>query len=134
MICSSKHVYGRIGPIKDALEKAGHQITLPNSYEDPMLEERTKAEASERHVALKAKLLWEQGEKISSVEAILVVNFEKGSQANYIGGATFLECYKAFELGKKIYLMNPIPRNAFEDELRGMSPVVINQDLGRIPS
>ncbi len=40
--------------------------------------------------------------------------------------------YKAFDLGKKIYLFNPIPQNIFTDEILGMSPVVIGGDLSKI--
>ena len=59
-------------------------------------------------------------------DAILVLNFEKNGQENYIGGATFLEIYKSWELGKKIFLFNPIPESNFKDELIGINPIIIN--------
>lgn len=73
-----------------------------------------------------------QEKKILYNDAILVLNLEKKGQPNYIGGATFLEIFKAFELGKKIYLYNPVPENIFKDELVAMKPVVINGDISRI--
>jgi hypothetical protein len=77
-------------------------------------------------------MLHEQEEKVRANDAVLVLNFEKRGQANYIGGATFLEIFKAFELGKKIFLYNPVPDNIFTDELLGMGPLVINGDLSLI--
>ena len=65
-------------------------------------------------------------------DAILVLNFAKNGQSNYIGGATFLEIYKAWELNKKIFLYNPIPKNILKDEITGMNPVILNKDLTKI--
>jgi hypothetical protein len=70
-----------------------------------------------------------QDPKVRANDAILVLNFEKNGQANYIGGATFLEIFRAFELEKKIFFFNPIPDNIFKDELVAMNPIVINGDL-----
>jgi hypothetical protein len=131
-ICSSKHLYHLIPPIKAELEQKGHSITLPNSYDDPMHEERLKAENAEKHADFKAKMLKEQENKIRQNDALLIMNFEKRGQPNYIGGATFLEIFKAFELDKKIFLMNPIPDNILKDEIVGMRPTIINQDLSKI--
>ena len=74
----------------------------------------------------------EQEIKIVANDAVLIINYEKNGQRNYIGGATFLEIFKAFELEKLIYLMNPIPEGIFTDELKGMSPIVIYRDLSKI--
>lgn len=40
---------------------------------------------------------------------------KKNGQPNYIGGATFLEMYKAWEMDKKIYLFNPIPESLLKE-------------------
>ena len=73
-----------------------------------------------------------QTEKVETNDAVLVLNFDKNGQKNYIGGATFLEIFRAFDLGKKIFLLNPIPDNILKDELIGMNPTIINGDLSRI--
>ncbi|MBN1644462.1 hypothetical protein JW851_00280 [Candidatus Woesearchaeota archaeon] len=132
-ICASKHLYHLIPPIKEELEKKGHSITLPNSFDDPMLEEKVKAKGREEHIRVKSYYLRKQIEKVMANDAILVMNFEKRGQQNYIGGATFLEIFKAFELGKPVFLMNPIPENnSLSDELIGMNPIILNQDLSKI--
>ena len=43
-----------------------------------------------------------------------------------------MEIIKAWELGKKIFLYNPIPENIFKDELTAMQPIILNGDLTRI--
>lgn len=51
---------------------------------------------------------------------------------NYIGGATFLEMYDAFRMGKKIYLYNPVPKGILEDEIIGFNPIIINGNIKKI--
>lgn len=128
-ICASKHLHSHIPPIKEFLEKRGDIITLPNSYDNPGMEQSMKDLSPKDHSKWKASIIRLQKQKVSDNDAILVINMEKNGQENYIGGATFLEIYMAFELGKKIFLYNPIPENILKDELLGMGPVVINQNL-----
>jgi len=131
-ICCSKHFYKFIPPIKEELEKRGHSITLPNSYEDPLAEERIKKESREKHISWKTGMLLCQNQKIISNDSILVLNMDKDAQKNYIGGATFLEMFKAWEKEKKIFLYNPIPNNILEDEITAFDPVILNKDLSKI--
>jgi len=131
-ICASKHLYGHVKDIKDILEKKGHVVTLPNSYDDPTKEEQMKSLGEAEHIKWKSDMLHLQKEKVKLNDAVLVLNMEKNGQKNYIGGATFLEIYVAFELGKKIYLYNPIPENILKDELIGMNPTIINGNLDLI--
>ena len=73
---------------------------------------------------------------ISKMDAVLVLNLDKEKDGklfeNYIGGATFLEMYDAFRLGKKIYLYNDIPDGMLYDEIEGFNPIIINGDLDLI--
>jgi hypothetical protein len=131
-ICCSKHIYNKVPPIKKALEEAEHIITLPNSYDVPMKEEDMKKVGAEEHKNWKASMIRLQKEKVATNDAVLVLNMEKNGQKNYIGGATFLEVFKAFELGKKIYFYNPLPDNFLKDELLGMGPIIINGNLDLI--
>ena len=72
-------------------------------------------------------------ERIKDVDAILALNVEKSGIPNYIGGNTFLEIGYAHILGKKIYLLNPIPEIPYyKTELVAMQPIVLNGDLSRI--
>ena len=60
------------------------------------------------------------------------LNFDKKEQKNYIGGSTFLEMFKAFELGKKIFLYNSIPEGMLKDEIIGFGVIPINRNLETI--
>ncbi|MEK6842753.1 MAG: hypothetical protein AABX84_02960 [Nanoarchaeota archaeon] len=131
-ICCSKYFYHKIPEIKEKLERLGHEITLPNSFENPFLEEEIKKLNKEKHIEWKSKMLKEQNQKIETNDGIAVLNFEKNNQLNYIGGATFMEIVKAWELGKKIFLFNPIPNNLFTDELNAINPIILNGDLESI--
>jgi hypothetical protein len=131
-LCCSKHFYGKIPPIKEYLEKKGHEITLPNSFDDPLREEKLKKIGKKKHVEWKSASIRLQKEKVKKNDAILVLNFEKNGQPNYIGGATFLEIFQAFDMRKKIFLLNPIPDNIFKDEITAMNPSILNGDLSLI--
>jgi len=131
-ICASKHCYHYVPKVREQLEVAGHTITLPNSFDDPGREARMQEESAEKHADFKGQMLKKQVEKIKHNDAILVLNYEKNGVKNYIGGATFLEIFKAFELGKKVYLMNPIPGGMLYDEICGMKPEIIEGDLSKL--
>jgi hypothetical protein len=131
-ICCSKHIYDKVPAIKKELESKGHVITLPNSFDAPMKEEEMKVMGSEEHRKWKAGMLRLQKEKVAANDAVLVLNMEKNGQSNYVGGATFLETFKAFELDKKIFFYNPLPDNFLQDELLAMGPLIINGDLSLI--
>ncbi len=131
-ICCSKHFYHKIPPIKENLEKSGHSITLPNSFDHPLKEEEMKQQSKEAHISWKSNMMRLQEPKVAANDAILVLNFDKNDQQNYIGGATFLEIFKAFELNKKIFLYNPIPDSIFKDEITAINPLILNGDLSKI--
>lgn len=131
-LCTSKHLYNKVPSIKSDLETRGHIVTVPNCFDDPMKEEEMKKLGPEAHREWKAGMIRLQREKILANDGILVLNFEKNGQQNYIGGATFLEIYQAFDLGRKIFLYNPLPENTFTDELKAMNPIVIQGNLDLI--
>ena len=131
-ICASKHNYHRIEPIKQELEKMGHEITLPNSFDKPFLEEEMKNVGRDEHKKWKAEKLREQEDKVRQNDVLLILNFEKNGQKNYIGGATFLEMFKAWEMEKKIFLYNDLPENILTDEIKAFDPEIIFGDLSLI--
>ncbi len=131
-ICASKYNYHRIPDIALMLEKKGHVLTMPNSYDNPFMEEEIKKLSKEKHILWKKEMLKKDEKNIEPQDAILVLNFEKNGIQNYIGGATFLEIYTAFRLGKKIFLYNPLPQCLFTDELCGIDPIIIKGDLNEI--
>lgn len=88
---------------------------------DPIWFEREKSRAIKEHF-----------DKISISDAILVVNPEKNGIPGYIGGNTLMEMGVAFHLGKDIYILENLPEIAYREELIGMSPKILPQDLSTL--
>ncbi len=130
VICSKKF-YEKIPKIKEVLEVKGHVVTLPNGYDNPADEDRYRNSGSFEHAKWKAGMFARSVEIIGGQDAVLVLNFAKNGVENYIGGATFLEMYDAFRLGKKIFIYNPIPAGILADEIIGFAPVLIGGDLDK---
>jgi len=130
LIICSKNFYINIPPIKEELEKMGHSIYLPNSYDNPSKEAELRG--TKEHAIWKAKMIKKSEERIKELDAVLVLNMDKGESKNYIGGATFLEIYDAFRFNKKVFLYNDIPDGMLKDEIIGFSPIVINKDLSKV--
>ena len=137
VICSKKF-YSEIEEVKKALEEKNIEVFLPNCYDDPTTEQRMWDLGKEEHQRFKAKMYKQSEDTISEMDAVLVLNFDKEKDGkiskNYIGGATFLEMYDAFRLGKKIYLYNDIPNGMLFDEIQGFGPTILNGDLNLIKS
>ena len=128
--------YNRIPLLKKSLEECGYEIYLPNCYDNPSTESQMWQLGEKEHQEFKAKMFKQSEETISQMDAVLVLNFDKVKDGivykNYIGGATFLEIYDAFRLGKKIYFYNDIPEGILYDELHGFAPIIINGNLEEI--
>lgn len=95
------------------------------------MENRIRMNPTE-HAEWKAGMFRHSAKVIVEQDAVLVLNFDKNGLKNYIGGATFLEMYEAFRLGKKIFLYNPVPDGPLRDEIIGFCPTVVNGDLTNI--
>ena len=132
IIICSKHFYNRIPKIQKELESAGHKVMLPNSYEEPFKEEVLKKQDKQEHIIWKQNMMKLHEPKIKQNDAVLVLNFTKNNIPNYIGGATFMEIIKAWELNKKVFFYNNLPNCCFTDELIGINPTILNQNLNLI--
>ncbi len=115
-ICSSMSFYSQFSELKQKLEEMGHTVIAPE------LEFETKGKAITAHFR-----------KIDESDCILVTNYEKKDIPNYIGGNTFLEIGYAYGRGKKIFILNNLPQtSAFQEEILGMQPIILNGDLEMI--
>lgn len=133
-ICGSMKFHQKMRETRDALESQGHAVLLPKSidfmdsagYVHPV-EDEERITAKIEHDFIRAHFA-----KVQEADAILILNYDKKGIANYIGGNTFLEMGLAFWLGKKIFLLHPIPDTDYKTEMHAMQPVVLNGDLSRI--
>lgn len=103
---------------------------MPNCYNAP--ETESKYRGTSEHSKWKASMFKQSRETIEKMDAVLVLNYDKNNQANYVGGATFLEMYDAFCLNKQIYMLHDIPEGMLKDEIIGFNPTIINEDLNLI--
>ena len=142
-ICGSIAFYNEMEVVKVKLEKMGHEVKLPPSHikDDsgeliPIKQYYSIRKATDTTEGWiwdrKADAMRWHFDKVAWSDAILVLNYDKNGIKNYIGGNTLLEMGLAFYLKKQIYLYFPIPEVAYKEEILGMKPVVINEDLSKI--
>ena len=132
IVCSTSF-YDRIKPIKEELEKKNYELVLPNSYNEFETEHDYTNMSDEEYVNFFKEMYYMSRDKISKVDAILVLNFDKEKEGivykNYVGASTFLEMYEAFMQNKKIYMYNGYPDNLLYDEIKGFDPIILNGDI-----
>ncbi|MCK9439477.1 MAG: hypothetical protein PHW45_03760 [Candidatus ainarchaeum sp.] len=71
-------------------------------------------------------------ELIKRADAILVCNFDKGKQENYIGSSLLLFMGAAYALDKKIYLLYDFSKSKSKEEIKCLDVVALNGDLNKI--
>ena len=142
-LCGSIAFIDDMVKIGKELEGLGHEVKMPPlELEDdkgnmiPIIEYyriRKAAEDNDDWVwDAKEKAIRLHFDKVEWADAILVLNIDKNGIDHYIGANTFLEIGLAFHLSKPIYLLNPIPEQDNREELLGMKPIVIDNDLTKI--
>lgn len=130
-ICGSLTFHNEMRDAEKALAALGHTVFVPKSLSLIESGSFRKPETVVERMAAEAKydFIREHFRKIESAEAVLVVNPPHKGIPGYIGGNTFLEMGVAFFLGKKIYVLNPLPRMDYELELVSMHPIVLKGDI-----
>jgi len=136
-ICGSMKFFQEMRVVKKKLENLGHTVLVPKDLD---IENNIPVEA-QQHLStdelIAAKIEYDfirdHFKKINEADAILVLNYEKKGIPNYIGGNTFLEMGLAFWLGKKIFLLHPVPDSMeYMTEMHAMQPVVLHGDITKI--
>jgi nucleoside 2-deoxyribosyltransferase len=140
-ICNSIHFFEDAKKAKVELDESGHEaITHPMEIEFegkmvPVIEyyKLRKSTWNDSIEQRKEDFMRDHFEKIKNSDAVLVLNIDKDGKKNYVGGNAFLEMGLAFALGKKIFMLNPIPEElSYAEEIKGMRPIIIEGDLSRI--
>jgi hypothetical protein len=142
-LCGSIAFQNEILSLKEKLEKMGHKVEIwPSEVKDekgrliPVQEYyqiRRLANGDEKWVwDRKAEAVLEHFDKIVWSDAILVANYDKNDVKGYIGGNTLMEMGLAFFLRKKIYLLNQVPELSYKEEILGVKPIILDEDLTKI--
>ncbi len=142
-ICGSIAFFDKMEEAKEQLEKLGHEVKIPpvgirdeNNNPIPIIEYYKIRKSSSDD----EKWVWDRKEeamklhfdKVAWSDGILALNYKKNDIDGYIGANTFLEMGLAFHLGKKIFILNVLPELSSKEELLGMKPNIINNDLTKI--
>ncbi len=122
-ICGSMSFGKEMITIGDELKKMGHTVILPentHAYANGTINIENKLEK------MKLDVIRKYFHEIKEVDAILVLNYTKNGIENYVGGNSLIEMAFAHVLNKKIFLLNPIPKMNYSDEIESFFPVVLN--------
>jgi hypothetical protein len=137
-LCGSLNFTEDMIKMKAQLEERGHEILLPPSLRKFDLKnaedaEKLKCDRKKYINEIKPVYTREHFKNIVVSDAILVINKKKHGIENYIGGATFAEIMIAFHYGKKIFFLNPLPRDErfsfVIDEMECVKPIILNDNL-----
>lgn len=128
-ICGSMSYLEKLKEIEKNLLQLGHQVFMPVDFG---IDYSTISNEDYGQLKKEKNAIKEHFEKIKKSDVILVCNFDKYGIKNYIGGNSFLEIGFAYILGKKIFILNPIPKMLYEAEIIGMEPIILNGDLSKI--
>lgn len=126
-ICSSMKFAKEMIELKNNLEKLGHQVIIQDD-----VEQHARGEIIEEDKWRKLEIdpFKTYFEEIKKTDAIIVNNLDKNGIKNYIGANTLIEMAFAHILNKKIFLLNPSPKEvSYSDEIEAMKPIILNNDL-----
>ena len=132
-ICGSMQFHQEMADIKKALESHGHTVLVPSELGNEKTKESYMSRDEDKiSTKIEYDFIREHFRKIEQSDAILVLNHDKKNIRGYIGGNTFLEMGYAFGLGKKIYLLYPVPEMDYRVEMHAMKPTVLHGDLNKL--
>lgn len=128
-ICGSMLHEPSMAAAAEELRAKGYEVERPNSVEGHAY---GQAEDLDTNAKLKRGFIDEHFRKIDTSDAILVINKDKNGITNYVGGNTLMEITYAYAQGLEIFLLNPVPEVSYGDEIRGMHPIILDDDLSKI--
>jgi hypothetical protein len=138
-ICSSASFYKNVIAIETQLKKMGYKVKIPKTANvmkktgNFNVADYKTWYVNKEDYKKKTALMDGHFKKVLEADAILVVNNEKNGIMGYIGGNTLMEMTLAYHYKKPIFLWNDVTSSlAIEEEVRGLHPIIISQDLTKI--
>lgn len=139
VICSSAAFYEHAIGVKDELVAAGVEVIVPKTARAMEQSGNYEVEAYKTWYEnaddydKKAELMRTHFDEITNGDSILVINDEKHGKPGYIGPNVLMEMSLAWYQKKPIYILNDLPKESpFEEELKGMMPVILKGNLERL--
>jgi nucleoside 2-deoxyribosyltransferase len=134
-ICGSLRFVNEMKAVEQILKQEGHEVFMPESAiekKDNIYWENLKHENIDEFSNIKGERIKLHFDKINSSEAVLILNYDKNEKENYIGANTFLEMGYAFGVGKKIFVLNNLPKEHHYEELIAMKPICLKGEIKQI--
>lgn len=136
MVCGSMTFAKEMLKTKQKLEELGHEVNVPLDIESHVKNPKLidDLESNYKH-AIKNNVMQKCFNLVSKSDAILVLNYLKNGLKGYVGTSSLMEIGLAYYLGKKIFILNslPKPREArFAHEITIMQPITLDGDLEKI--
>lgn len=129
-ICSSMTFAKEMIELKKKLEKLNHKVIIQEDVEAHAKEEILEEDKWRK---LEIDPLKTYFKEIKDSDAIIVNNLDKNGIKNYIGGNSLIEMAFAYVLNKKIFLINPTPKEMnYYDEIEAMKPIILNGNLKKL--
>lgn len=132
-ICTSMIFTEEMLRVKKDLESLGHVVFVSGfskAYVGKTEKQKEKLTLFHKNNKDAIREFWK---KIKKADAILVLNYTRRGIENYIGGNTLMEIGFAHVLGKKIFLMNPIPEIIYyKSEIEAVKPIILDGILSKI--
>ena len=135
-ICGSMKFAKEMKSAKKELQALGHNVTIPTNtddhIEDPDFVDNLKKNYED---SVEKDTIRECFKLVADAQAILVLNHHRNGINGYLGTSTLMEIGLAYYLGKKIFLLNPIPHYdevRWAHEVMIMDPTIINGNLSKI--
>ena len=129
-ICGSLKFAKDILSIKKQLEDFGHEVRVP------LETEAFAAENTNNDWQRDARQgMLDHYDNIAYSDAVLVTNFDKNWTVGYIWWATLVDMGIACYLRKKIFILNPVPKQEeirYVQEINLMLPIILNWNLSKI--
>ena len=111
------------------LEGFGYEVVIPKDVEEYASNKRSVESKWDK---IEGDLIKDYYEEIKKCDSLLVINITKHGIENYVGGNSLIELAEAYVLGKKVFLLNPIPEMQYSDEIAAMNPTILSGDLSLI--
>ncbi|MDO8512632.1 MAG: hypothetical protein Q7S57_05125 [bacterium] len=142
-LCGSIAFFDKMLDVKKQLETLGHEVKLPptevpdeNGNMIPVAKyyelRKTVTDDTSWVWTNKRLAMLNHFDKELWSDVILVCNYDKKGIVGYIGANTLIEMGLAMYLRKPIYLLNRIPEINYKEEILGMRPIVIENDLSKL--
>lgn len=126
-ICGDLNNSKEITHAKKILEKKGFTIFTPQDPEKVIDQKLPLSRTRKSEENIKHELIKKHHASVKNSDAILIINPNK-----IIEEDIFTEIQLAHILEKKIYILNPVPKTEYAQELEEINPIILKGNLSKI--